>query len=295
MLGWTRPQPAEAAARLRGTFRCRSSLLTRTSSTALPAAPSPSSTSRPPRRGWSRLSPGSSRSPRRAAGDCWSSRTIPPSSSALPNCWRTTTSISRRWARAGRRSSGSRRSPPTAWCSTCACRTCPVSRCWRQLRDDGGLADTPVVVFTGRELTARGGRAAAHHGAQRGGQGRRSRPNGCWTRRRCSCTGWSPTCRLRSSRCSSGCTPRTRTWSDRTVLLVDDDARNIFALSSVLERRGMQVLTATTGSEAVSIVELRAGGRDRADGHHDAGDGRLRDDRRRSARTRRSGGCRSSR
>ena len=33
----------------------------------------------------------------------------------------------------------------------------------------------------------------------------------------------------------------------RTVLVVDDDMRNIFALSSVLERRGMQVLTATTG------------------------------------------------
>ena len=33
----------------------------------------------------------------------------------------------------------------------------------------------------------------------------------------------------------------------QTVLLVDDDARNIFALSSVLERRGMKVLTATTG------------------------------------------------
>src|SRR5262249_23701971 len=33
----------------------------------------------------------------------------------------------------------------------------------------------------------------------------------------------------------------------RTVLLVDDDARNIFALSSLLERRGMRVLTATTG------------------------------------------------
>jgi hypothetical protein len=43
----------------------------------------------------------------------------------------------------------------------------------------------------------------------------------------------------------------------RTVLLVDDDARNIFALSSVLERRGMQVLTATTGSEAVAIIEQR--------------------------------------
>jgi CheY-like chemotaxis protein len=42
---------------------------------------------------------------------------------------------------------------------------------------------------------------------------------------------------------------------DKTVLLVDDDARNIFALSSVLERRGMRVLTATTGSEAIGLLE----------------------------------------
>jgi CheY-like chemotaxis protein len=41
----------------------------------------------------------------------------------------------------------------------------------------------------------------------------------------------------------------------RTVLLVDDDARNIFALSSALERRGMRVLTATTGSEAIELIE----------------------------------------
>ncbi len=40
----------------------------------------------------------------------------------------------------------------------------------------------------------------------------------------------------------------------KTVLLVDDDARNIFALSSVLERRKMEVLTATTGSEAIDII-----------------------------------------
>jgi len=43
------------------------------------------------------------------------------------------------------------------------------------------------------------------------------------------------------------------------VLLVDDDARNIFALSSVLERRGMQVLTATTGREAISTLESETG------------------------------------
>ena len=41
----------------------------------------------------------------------------------------------------------------------------------------------------------------------------------------------------------------------RTVLVVDDDVRNIFALSSVLERRGMRVLTATTGNEAIKHIE----------------------------------------
>jgi CheY-like chemotaxis protein len=41
----------------------------------------------------------------------------------------------------------------------------------------------------------------------------------------------------------------------RTALLVDDDPRNIFALSSALERRGMKVLTSTTGKEAIELVE----------------------------------------
>jgi CheY-like chemotaxis protein len=41
----------------------------------------------------------------------------------------------------------------------------------------------------------------------------------------------------------------------RKVLVVDDDVRNIFALSSVLERRGMSVLTAGTGREAITTLE----------------------------------------
>jgi CheY-like chemotaxis protein/signal transduction histidine kinase len=41
----------------------------------------------------------------------------------------------------------------------------------------------------------------------------------------------------------------------RKVLIVDDDVRNIFALSSVLERRGMSVLTAGTGREAIETIE----------------------------------------
>ena len=42
----------------------------------------------------------------------------------------------------------------------------------------------------------------------------------------------------------------------RKVLVVDDDVRNIFALSSVLERRGMTVLTAGTGREAIQTLEM---------------------------------------
>ncbi len=41
----------------------------------------------------------------------------------------------------------------------------------------------------------------------------------------------------------------------KRVLVVDDDVRNIFALSSVLERRGMEVLTASTGREAIATLE----------------------------------------
>jgi HAMP domain-containing protein/CheY-like chemotaxis protein/signal transduction histidine kinase len=40
----------------------------------------------------------------------------------------------------------------------------------------------------------------------------------------------------------------------KKVLVVDDDVRNIFALSSVLERRGMTVLTAGTGREAIETL-----------------------------------------
>ena len=45
----------------------------------------------------------------------------------------------------------------------------------------------------------------------------------------------------------------------RKVLVVDDDFRNIFALSSVLERRGMEVLTAGTGFEAIELLENTPG------------------------------------
>ena len=41
----------------------------------------------------------------------------------------------------------------------------------------------------------------------------------------------------------------------RKVLVVDDDIRNIFALNSLLERHNMQVISATNGQEAINLVE----------------------------------------
>jgi CheY-like chemotaxis protein len=45
----------------------------------------------------------------------------------------------------------------------------------------------------------------------------------------------------------------------KKVLVVDDDVRNIFAISSILERHGMDVLTANNGQEAVDRVEQEPG------------------------------------
>ena len=41
----------------------------------------------------------------------------------------------------------------------------------------------------------------------------------------------------------------------RRVLVVDDDARNIFALTSVLENHDMEVLSATNGRQAIELIE----------------------------------------
>ncbi|WP_425613413.1 HAMP domain-containing protein [Anatilimnocola sp. NA78] len=44
----------------------------------------------------------------------------------------------------------------------------------------------------------------------------------------------------------------------RKVLIVDDDIRNIFALSSVLEWRNMQIYSAETGSDAIKVLQNNA-------------------------------------
>ncbi len=67
-------------------------------------------------------------------------------------------------------------------------------------------------------------------------------------------------------------------FEGKKVLIVDDDVRNIFALTCVLEANGMDVDLRRERKDGIELLRANAGRRSRPDGHHDAGDGRLRDD-----------------
>ena len=123
-----------------------------------------------------------------------------------------------------------------------------------RMRDDERLRDLPVVVFTGKELSPEEeeqlqdlARSVVVKGVE------------------------SPERLLDETalflhRVVSDLPPEKQAMLERLhgsdedlvgkqVLVVDDDVRNIFALSSVLERRGMEVLTASTGREAIELLE----------------------------------------
>jgi CheY-like chemotaxis protein len=122
-----------------------------------------------------------------------------------------------------------------------------------QLQDQGMLADTPVVVFTGRELTPDED-ARLHTMARSVVVKGVESPERLLDETALFLHRVVTNLPLEKQRMLERLHSSDEDLMNRTVLLVDDDARNIFALSSILERHGMRVLTATTGSEAVSIV-----------------------------------------
>jgi len=123
-----------------------------------------------------------------------------------------------------------------------------------QLRDTSGLSDVPIVVFTGKELSPEEDtrlRELARSVVVKGVE--------------------SPERLLDETalflhRVIADLPQQKQNMLDRLhrsddalvgkkVLVVDDDVRNIFALSSVLERRGMSVLAAGTGKAAIATLE----------------------------------------
>ncbi len=126
------------------------------------------------------------------------------------------------------------------------------------IRDDAAIGDIPVVVFTGRELSL-------EEDAQLHSMARSVVVKGVESPDRLL-----DETALFLHRVVSDLPLAKQAMLERlhgsdddlvgeTVLLVDDDARNIFALSSVLERRGMKVLTATTGNEAIAVINAQPG------------------------------------
>ncbi|MGB6692594.1 MAG: HAMP domain-containing protein, partial [Terracidiphilus sp.] len=123
-----------------------------------------------------------------------------------------------------------------------------------ELRDTPGLRDLPVVVFTGRELTA--DEDAKLHTLARSvvvkdveSPERLLDETALFLHRVIS------DLPDEKQRMLDRLHQSDDALADRKVLVVDDDVRNIFALSSVLERRGMKVLSAGTGREAIATIE----------------------------------------
>jgi CheY-like chemotaxis protein len=126
------------------------------------------------------------------------------------------------------------------------------------IRDDSDLANVPVVVFTGRELSPEEdaqlhtmARSVVVKGVE--SPERLLDETALFLHRVVSDLPGEKQRMLEKLHSSD------EPLVGQKVLLVDDDARNIFALSSVLERRGMEVLTATTGSEAIEMLESTPG------------------------------------
>jgi CheY-like chemotaxis protein/signal transduction histidine kinase len=123
-----------------------------------------------------------------------------------------------------------------------------------RMRADGGLADIPVVVFTGRELSAEED-AQLHTMARSIVVKGVESPERLLNETSLFLHRVITDLPLEKQHMLQRLNSSDEDLVGRTVLLVDDDPRNIFALSSALERRGMNVLTATTGAEAIALIE----------------------------------------
>ncbi|MGH6708304.1 MAG: response regulator, partial [Bradyrhizobium sp.] len=123
-----------------------------------------------------------------------------------------------------------------------------------QIRNDDALSNVPVVVFTGRELSAEED-AELHTMARSIVVKGVESPERLLDETSLFLHRVITELPVEKQRMLEKLNSSDEDLVGKTALLVDDDARNIFALSSVLERRGMKVLTATTGHEAVALVE----------------------------------------
>jgi len=123
-----------------------------------------------------------------------------------------------------------------------------------EIQNDARLRDIPIVVFTGRELSAdeeaelrRRAKSIVLKGVQ--SPERLLDETALFLHREIT--------RLPEAkqRMIEKLHDSDEPLRDRKVLVVDDDVRNIFALNSLLERHGMNVITATNGQDAIKLLD----------------------------------------
>ena len=121
------------------------------------------------------------------------------------------------------------------------------------LREDSKVADIPVIVFTGRELTPEED-ARLHTMARSIVVKGVESPERLLDETALFLHRVVTDLPADKQRMLERLNSSDENLVGRLALLVDDDARNIFALSSVLERRGMKVLSATAGRDAIDLM-----------------------------------------
>jgi CheY-like chemotaxis protein len=127
-----------------------------------------------------------------------------------------------------------------------------------RMRSDPRWKDVPVVLHTGKELTPEeSGRLSRLAG--------RLVPKGAESPQRLLAETSLFLHRVESQGRDGGRRPKADPGAPdallvgRKVLVVDDDVRNVFAVTSVLERRGMVVRYATSGREAIEVLRTDSG------------------------------------
>ena len=147
----------------------------------------------------------------------------------------------------------------------------------RRSSSDARLREMPIVVFTGRDLTQEEEAELRQQRQEHRAEGRADRPERLLDETALFLHRVIADLPEAKQRMIETLHDSDEPLRDRKVLVVDDDVRNIFALNSLLERHGMNVISATNGQDAIELLDSNPRPVAGPDGRHDAGDGRLRD------------------
>jgi CheY-like chemotaxis protein len=122
------------------------------------------------------------------------------------------------------------------------------------IQNDSMLKDTPIVVFTGRELSETEETELRHKAKSIVLKGVRS-PERLLDETALFLHRVIDSLPAAKRRMIETLHQSDEPLRGRKVLVVDDDVRNIFALNSLLERRGMTVISASNGMNAIQLME----------------------------------------